>query len=137
MKLKPEETPWCPARHPEYLCLLVNRQRPPTDLRSFQVRQVELLQRLVAEADEDEKEQGNLRLRQFLPEEALQFLPNDLLMNRRTPSYLINNQMVEGSPLHQWKWGYLEAAKLPAMPPAEARAAAEELVLENYLLQLL
>ena len=101
MKLKPDEQPWCPERHPEYLCLLTKRLSPPKSLDAFLLRQSELLRRLMAEADDPAKQEGNRQLRQLLPEEALDFLPHDLLMNPRTPNSLMFNPMVEGSRLHR------------------------------------
>ena len=61
MKLLPDDQVWCPVDHPEYLCLLRPSQKPPVKLDDFLLRQVDLLERLLADASEGEKKAANVR----------------------------------------------------------------------------
>lgn len=137
MQLNDNERLWAPMNHPEYLCLLRNQQQPPQDQEQFLLRQADLLERLLEEADEGEKEACNRQLVDNLQPEFLDFLPTGLLMNPRTPSYLLNNPAVEGSPLHRWKAGFRDFKSLPPHPKAELLELAEGLSLESWLSRLL
>lgn len=138
MRLTDADQVWCPVQEsPDFLTLLRQGQRPPSKQEDFLRLQADLLERLVAESSEGEVAHANLRLDRDLPQEALNFLPSDLLTNPRTPKLLLLNPAVEGSPLHQWKVAWSHLRNPPLLPQPEARALAEQLSLEAYLSRLL
>jgi len=95
------------------------------------------LERLVAEASEEELRAANRKLELHLQPEFLDFLPTDLLTNPLTPNYLLNNPAVVGSPLHQWKVDFRDYRHLPAHPLQEWFPLAQGLSVESWLDRLL
>ncbi len=139
MTLQPADQVWCPVIHsPDYLSLLRQGQRPPSKAEDFLRLQVDLLNRLVSEASQQEVEEANRRLDRDLPQELLSFLPTALLTNPQTPKLLLlDNPVSYGTPLHQWLEGFNRVLRSPLLPQAEARQVALDLSLEAYLNRLL
>lgn len=137
MKLNADDRIWCPVDRPDYLCVLERVQQPPRHLDHFLNLQRHLLQRLVAAANDGEIEVGNRRLVEELPPGELDFLPERLFHDPKTPQLLLENASDFLGPLHQWKDGFQQAAKLPQMLPQEAQEEAEGLSLESFLDRLL
>src|SRR5437773_2724643 len=103
MQLNSDDRPWAPADKPEYLVVLRGQWVPPRDKAMFLSYQQDLFSRLREQADDQEREAANQKLRLDLPEDALAFLPGKLFHDPRTPLYLLNNPAILGSPLHEWK----------------------------------
>jgi len=137
MKLNADDKPWAPQDRPDYLCLLKPGQPPPASDQQFLQLQARLLLRLWNQANRGEKENANLMFQNNLAPEVLDALPSGLFLNPRTCRQLFDNPALEGSRLHEWKWEFEEAAKLPPMPDREAREEAEQLSLESFLGRLL
>jgi hypothetical protein len=108
------------------------------NLSEFLSRQRELLDRLLLEANEGEKEDANRRFKDNLPVEELISLPLDLFQNpRMSHQLLLEHQADMAGPMHQWKEGFDEVMNLPPMSEQEARQEAEGLSLESFLSRLL
>jgi hypothetical protein len=136
MQLTDNDRVWAPEDSPDYLTVFPASRQRPTNRQDFLDLQVAMLRRLLAEANKGEKADANRRL-DYLPQEALDFLPSKLADDPRFPAYLFNNPAVEGSPLQEWKAGVEEALQQPQMSDSEALELAQELSLESYLSRVL
>ena len=137
MILNPDDRPWCPVDKPDYLCVLHGQQQPPRNRDHFLNHQLDLLNRLLLESNQGEKEDADRRLRDNLPLEERMNLPLDLFQNPRTSRLLLENVTDVLGPMYQWKVGFDQVQNLPQMPPEEARQEAESLSLESFLSHLL
>ncbi len=95
-----------------------------------------MLERLKKEASEEEIEEANYAL-QNLESEFLDWLPDKLLQDKRTLGLLTSLQLVEGSPLHEWKTGVDEVLEEQQMPEMEAMAEVADLTLLSRIHQML
>lgn len=136
MKLTSNDKVWCPAEHPEYLCVLKPNQNPPKSAELLLVEQVILLRRLVKEANEGEIRNAN-RMLDNLPEENWINLPLKQFNDPRTANVLLVMPAEINGLLAEWKAGMEEAVKLPPMSEKEATEEAESLSLESFLSKLL
>lgn len=137
MQLNETDRVWCPVEQPEYLCLLSERQQPPKTLEQFLLLQVDLFNRVLADASPKERDQANRRVQQNLPEEAQAFLPSDLVNDPTFPNALLLNPSVEGTRLQEWKQGFQQAVRQPLLPEQEAAPLLLQMSLETFLDRLL
>jgi hypothetical protein len=137
MNLNADDRPWAPQDQPDYLCVLHGQQQPPRNRDHFLNLQLDLLNRLLLESNQGEKEDADRRLRDNLPLEERMNLPLDLFQNPRTSRLLLENVTDVLGPMYQWKVGFDQVQNLPQMPPEEARQEAESLSLESFLSRLL
>lgn len=122
---------------PRYLLVLRQNQRPPKTRQEFLDLHADLLARLVDEADNRELGEAGAHLENNLETEVLDWLPDQLFKDPKTVPLLHSLQLVEGSPLHEWKTEVDETLQGPEMPEAEARREAESLTLPVRLNQML
>ncbi len=109
----------------------------PKNRELFLLDQVELLKRLVAEANPGEIEDANRRLKNNLTDDALLWLPSGLMAHPGCPASLLLNPAPHRSRLWEWKDGITEAISRPQMPQEEAMELAKSLSLETFLSPLL
>jgi len=132
MQLTDNDVAWMPADKPDYLLVLRKGQRPPRNRREFQDNQESLLERLLAESNPGEVQNGNLMLENRLADDLLSQLPSGLLTNPATPRCLVGNPSL-GSKLHEWLVDAEDALKLAPAPPEVAKQEAQDLSLESFL----
>jgi len=139
MKLSETEYAWGPKNQPELLLVLPRNQRGPKNWETYLTEAESMLARLVREADPDEVEEANRRIRESLTEEEQVWLPPGLLDDPKTPRALMRNPASLGSSLHSWKQTIREAltSELELMTQEEAKPMAEEISLESFLSRLL
>ncbi len=137
MKLKDSEWVWAPEDSEEYILPLQKNRQLPKNPELFLLEQVELLKRLVAEANPGEIEEANRSLVNNLNEDQLLWLPPEMLKAPQGPRSLLLNPAPYGSRLWEWKDGIEEAMAQPQMPQEEARELAKSLCLETFLSPLL
>ena len=132
MKLKESERVWM-SQDQEYLMVLPEGHRPPEGLEFRLGNQVNLLQRLVAEAGEGEVEEANRSLVNNLNEAQLLWLPPGMLKEKGGAASLLRNPQEPGSRLSEWK-KELKTVEFDLMPNQEE---AKSLDLESFLSLLL
>ena len=137
MKLNPNDRPWAPEDNPRYLLILKKDQPNPQTRKQFVAANVLLLERLQEEAGPEEIALANRILENRLETEVLDWLPPGLFQNPQTPWMLLNLQLVEGSPIHEWKTSVDDLLEGQEMAPEEAQAEAKALTLEGALLRML
>jgi hypothetical protein len=136
MKLNTNDRLWAPMDKPRYLLVLPQGTPEPQTRAQFLAANVQMLHRLVDEAGEEEIDEANCRLENLEPE-VLDWLPRELLRNHQTPELLTSLQLVEGSPLHEWKKDVDEALSDPRMPETEAMEEAQYLTLAGRISQMI
>jgi hypothetical protein len=137
MKLNANDKLWAPKDNPRYLLILRKEQPNPKTKAQFLEANVDLLERLQKEADPEEIDQANQILQNSLEWEVRQWLPPALFNSPKTPRLLLSLQLVEGSPLHEWKGGVEDALMAPAEDQETALEEVEQLDLETALLRML
>jgi hypothetical protein len=139
MQLANGERPWAPQDSPDYLCILSQgHPQPPRSRQEFLLLQVGLLNRLVAQADPGELEEGNRCLQNGLDPQFLDSLPPKLLKDPGCPGVLLfGDSLNQYSNLAEWRDQAVDKLHLPPMPLKEALAETEALDLESYLSRLL
>jgi len=126
IKLKPREKIWVPLEHGNLLCLLEPGQIPPKNLEHFLSLQVQLLKRLIAEADEAEIRLEEQHLQDNLPVDVWIMLPSNPLHHPNGPQLLLTNQVELGSAMDEWR---IKVKKiLPYHGPLETAEVAKEML---------
>lgn len=136
MKLKPNERAWAPKDNPELLLILGPNQQPPRTQEAYLLQAVETLRRLVEDADPEEVEAANNRLRDSLPQEEQMGLPPAMLEDKSTARSLLLQPASLGSRLHELKMEAKSAVKEEPMDQEEANQEAAEMSLESFLSRL-
>ncbi len=134
VKLNANDMIWAPMNE-RYLLVLPQGATEPRTRNQFLAANARMLNRLVEEAGEEEIQEANRRL-ENLEAEVLDWLPPELLNNPQTPRILADLQLVEGSPLHEWKMGVDDALESPRMLETEARQIAQEMTLPSRISQM-
>ena len=136
MKLNANDKIWAPVDNPRYLLVIPEGRPVPQNRNQFLAANLQMLQRLLEEAGEEEIQEANQVLRQ-LETEVLDWMPDKLLNDPRTLELLTDLTPVDGSPLKEWKAGVEAALKEPRMLETEARQEAETLTLAGKIGQMI
>ena len=136
MKLNANDKFWAPVDNPRYLLVIPAGRQEPQNRNQFLAANLQMLQRLQAEAGEEEIQEANQVLRQ-LETEVLDWMPDKLLNDPRTLELLTSLPLEYGSHLYEWKAGVEEALKQPRMLETEAREEAETLTLVGRISQMI
>lgn len=137
MKLNSNDRLWAPMDNPRYLLVLPQGTPGPETRAQFLAANIQLLHRLCGEAGDEEIQEANRLLADNLEPEVLDWLPQELLNNPKTAELLTGLQLVEGSPLHEWKMAVDEALSDPRMPETEAMEEAQYLTLVGRISQMI
>lgn len=137
MKLNANDRLWAPMDKPRHLLVIPQGAPEPQTRAQFLAANIQLLQRLRDQASEEEIQEANRLLVDNLEPEVLDWLPQELLNNPKTAELLTSLQLVEGSPLHEWKMDVDTALSDPRMPETEAMEEAHYLTLVSRISQMI
>ncbi len=126
MKIKAGETVWCPGEESAMLCILKEGQEQPKTREGVLRCQLEVLKRLVEEADAEDPsitDEAETLLREGLPERLHMLLEPGFLRREKGRALLILGCPVDvDTPLEQWR---AQADPQQAGRPLSKREACE------------
>ena len=107
MKLRAGEMAWCPGEASRMLCILKEGQEPPKTKRDVLRCQLEVLKRLVEEADAEDPsiiDEAETFLLEELPEGLRMILNSGFLRNEKERALLVMDHPEDtDSPIEQWR----------------------------------